>query len=67
MISIYKWKALQWVVKWHLIMLVCIWEFLKTTILNESNSFFPKILLYKRYIDDIFMITNRDARYLSDR
>ena len=27
------------------------------TILNESNYFFPKILLYKRYIDDIFMIT----------
>ncbi len=24
-------------------------------ILNESNSFFPKILLYKRYIDDIFV------------
>ncbi len=25
------------------------------TILNESNSFFPKILLYKRYIDDIYL------------
>lgn len=53
MIFTYKWKELGWVVKWHLIMPACVWEFLKTISFDRVIPP-PTILLYKWYIDDIF-------------
>lgn len=53
----FKFLALQWARKWHLVLLVyllSIWknEFYTTT---KKTPFLPFIMSWKRYIDDVFL------------
>lgn len=51
----FKFLALQWARKWHLVLLVYLLAIWKILYDHQKNPFLPFIMSWKRYIDDVFL------------